>query len=298
MNIKSLAQKICADSSELAGLTTTVEKELLHYEVLASMAKHGFLKQLTFQGGTCLRMMYGSSRLSEDLDFVGGADFDFDQLAHLRDCLHEDLSQRHNLKVNVTEPNYGKLSNKEAIQVGRWKISIETEPDKKSLPWQKVKLEVATVIAHTQVLRPLVKTYPSVPDAYVSILLNCETLEEIAADKFVALALRRSIKARDVWDIAWLNQRNVQVDAELVRTKFQDYHQPAGFEALSGRLQELPSYMASGDFQQEMRRFLHSSTVANSIEQDGFIDYLTDTVIRMGDQLLREQGSDSPKFKM
>ncbi|WP_289117418.1 nucleotidyl transferase AbiEii/AbiGii toxin family protein [uncultured Idiomarina sp.] len=43
--------------------------------------------------------------------------------------------------------------------------------------------------------------------------------------KFVALALRRSIKARDVWDIAWLNQRNVQVDAELVRTKFQDYHQ-------------------------------------------------------------------------
>ena len=65
--------------------------------------------------------------------------------------------------------------------------------------------------------------------------------------KFVALALRRSIKARDVWDIAWLNQRNVQVDAELVRTKFQDYHQTTGFEALSGRLQELPSYMASGE---------------------------------------------------
>lgn len=298
MNIKALAQKICADSAELAGLTTTVEKELLHYEVLASMAKHGFLKQLTFQGGTCLRMMYGSNRLSEDLDFVGGVNFDFDQLARLRDCLHQDLSQRHNLRVNVTEPNYDNLSNKNKIQVGRWKISIETEPEKKSLPWQKVKLEIATVVAHTQVLRPLVKTYPSVPDAYVSILLNCETLEEIAADKFVALALRRAIKARDIWDIAWLSQRNVQVDAELVLTKFQDYRQTNGFDTLSGRLNQLPAYMASGRFEQEMRRFLHSSTVANSIEQEGFVDYVTDTVTRMGDQLLREQNSGAPEFKM
>ncbi|WP_322406994.1 nucleotidyl transferase AbiEii/AbiGii toxin family protein [Idiomarina sp. PL1-037] len=298
MNIKALAQMICADSTELAGLQTTVEKELLHYEVLASMAKSGFLKQLIFQGGTCLRMMYGSNRLSEDLDFVGGTNFDFEQLSHLRDCLKDDLSGRHNLKVNVSEPNYDKLTDQNRIRVRRWKISIETEPEKKSLPWQKVKLEVATVPAHTKILRPLVKTYPSVPDGYTSIFINCESLEEIAADKFVALALRRTIKARDVWDIGWLNQRKIKVDAELVCKKFKDYQETGGFKALAERLTQLPSYIGSGDFEREMRRFLHSSTIEGSIEQDGFMDYLIDTVASAGQKLLNEQRDGPAKFSM
>ena len=33
------------------------------------------LAGLTFIGGTCLRACYGSARLSEDLDFTGGNDF-------------------------------------------------------------------------------------------------------------------------------------------------------------------------------------------------------------------------------
>ena len=40
------------------------------------MAEVGLLLRLTFIGGTCLRACYGSHRLSEDLDFTGGADFD------------------------------------------------------------------------------------------------------------------------------------------------------------------------------------------------------------------------------
>lgn len=297
INIKALTQKICSDSIELAGLNTTVEKELLHYEVIAVMARHDFLRHLTFQGGTCLRMMYGANRLSEDLDFAGGYSFDFKQLNQLRDCLYNELSSRHGLRINVTEPDFDKLSGKGSVQVGRWKISIETQPNRKSQPWQKVRLEVATVKAHTQVLRPMVKTYPSVPDAYTSILLNCESLEEIAADKFVALALRRDIKARDVWDIAWLNQRKINVSPELVRAKFKDYNRPDGMDALADRLESLPAYMASGDFEQEMRRFLLASTTATSIDKTGFTQYVEDTVIKQGKQLLDEP-DDTPVFRM
>jgi predicted nucleotidyltransferase component of viral defense system len=49
-----------------------VEKELLHHDILREMSMAGLLKNLTFIGGTCLRACYGSSRLSEDLDFTGG----------------------------------------------------------------------------------------------------------------------------------------------------------------------------------------------------------------------------------
>jgi hypothetical protein len=60
----------------LAPLRPVVEKELLHHDILRELAEAGLLHRLTFTGGTCLRACYGSHRLSEDLDFTGGADFD------------------------------------------------------------------------------------------------------------------------------------------------------------------------------------------------------------------------------
>ena len=57
-------------------MAPVIEKELLHYE---NPACHGGGRpsgSLVFQGGTCLRLCYGASRYSEDLDFAGGFDFD------------------------------------------------------------------------------------------------------------------------------------------------------------------------------------------------------------------------------
>jgi predicted nucleotidyltransferase component of viral defense system len=52
-----------------------IEKELLHFDILFCLDEAGLLDRLTFQGGTALRLCYGSNRLSEDLDFAGGEDF-------------------------------------------------------------------------------------------------------------------------------------------------------------------------------------------------------------------------------
>lgn len=57
-------------------MAPVIEKELLHYEILRAMEEDGLLGDLVFQGGTCLRLCYGASRYSEDLDFAGGFDFD------------------------------------------------------------------------------------------------------------------------------------------------------------------------------------------------------------------------------
>jgi predicted nucleotidyltransferase component of viral defense system len=298
-NMKKLTEQICQSDPQLASLHTTVEKELLHYEIMATMAAHGFLQKLTFQGGTCLRMMYGSNRLSEDLDFAGGHDFNFEQLENLKNCLHTELSKKHNLKVNVAQPNFDKLTERENIKVGRWKVSIETEPHNKSAPWQKIKLEVATVPAHTSSLRPMIKAYQQLPDGYQSILVNCESLEEIAADKFVALALRRSIKARDVWDLTWLYQQKIEADPQLVMDKFDDYKSEDGVQALESRLIELPKYMDSGEFELEMERFLMASVAKTSILRAGFVDYVKATVNQQGRKLLSSlENSANSQFKM
>ena len=61
--------------SSLKSIRPVIEKELLHYDILFALNQKGFLQNLVMQGGTCLRLCYGNSRFSEDLDFAGGADF-------------------------------------------------------------------------------------------------------------------------------------------------------------------------------------------------------------------------------
>lgn len=48
---------------------TAVEKELFHQDILRILRESGVIDNLVFMGGTCLRLCYDSSRLSEDLDF-------------------------------------------------------------------------------------------------------------------------------------------------------------------------------------------------------------------------------------
>jgi len=53
-----------------AHMRPAIAKELLHYDILFCLDKEGLLDTLTFQEGTSLRLCYGASRFSEDLDFT------------------------------------------------------------------------------------------------------------------------------------------------------------------------------------------------------------------------------------
>ena len=44
-------------------------REYLQYEILRSIFQSKYGHKYTFLGGTCLRIVYGTERFSEDLDF-------------------------------------------------------------------------------------------------------------------------------------------------------------------------------------------------------------------------------------
>ena len=69
IDLEELAGEI-ASKVDGAGLTPVIEKEIVHYEIIRSLGRNGLLQDITFQGGTSLRLCYGSQRYSEDLDFV------------------------------------------------------------------------------------------------------------------------------------------------------------------------------------------------------------------------------------
>jgi predicted nucleotidyltransferase component of viral defense system len=105
MNLfEQLVEQALEDKPELESLRVVVEKELLHHDILRIMREHDLLQGLTFIGETCLRACYGSDRLSEDLDFTGGLNFDRKTLSNLAKILVENLEDKYGLQVMISEP--------------------------------------------------------------------------------------------------------------------------------------------------------------------------------------------------
>lgn len=282
----------------LAGLRPVVEKELLHYDILFCLSEAGLLKNLTFQGGTSLRLCYSSNRFSEDLDFAGGLEFCSADLAEMKDCIEDYLGNRYGLEVTVKEPK--ELRNEPAyaeVHVDKWQISVTTAPERRDIPRQRIKIEVANITAYTHTVRQLVRNYSVLPDGYSDILINVETLDEVMADKLVAFpASTKHIRYRDMWDLVWLKQQGASVNSSLVNRKLLDYRIEDFRQKLQTRVDSLPGIISGGDFHQEMKRFIPAPVYETSLAKEGFSLFLQDTLTMMLLQLKKELGEGSDKI--
>ena len=265
--------------ADLSSLRPVVENELLRHDILREMSEAGLLAGLTFIGGTCLRACYGSSRLSEDLDFTGGNDFRRGDLAELATVLTDRLKSRYGLPVRVSEPV------KTGGNVSTWKLVIETRPGRKHLPAQRINLDICAIPSHDP--RPMMlRNLYGVDLGTSGLILQAQSREEILADKVVALALRENrIKNRDLWDIAWLIQQGVELPLQLIPLKIRDHkREKADFiAALEARLAGLRGQpVMRADFMKEMQRFLPAAAVHDTIEKEPYWSYLTQVVTELG----------------
>ncbi len=268
-----------------------VEKELLHYDILFTLEREGCLKSLVFHGGTCLRLCYGAPRLSEDLDFAGGKDFDTADLKNLASALMDHLNGKYGLKATVKSPKDRKRDPESAmVSVDKWQVSVVTKPGRPDLPRQRIKIEVANVPAHTIDLRTLRRNYDFLPYGYDNLLLRAEKMEEIVADKLVAfpMALATHIRHRDIRDLAWLHQRNATLRSDLVERKIADYAISDFDSALRTALPRIPEIVKTDKFRGELKRFLPKSVVAATLARDDYSGYLSSTTVELFGRLQRE----------
>lgn len=285
------------NKAELAPLRMVVEKELLHHDIIREMSAAGLLDTLTFIGGTCLRACYGSNRLSEDLDFTGGKNFTRKTLSDLAGILVDRLETKYGLHVTVGEPE------KETGNVDTWKMNVITRPEKKSLPSQRIHIDICTLPSHDR--RPMMlRNHYGVEMGTSGLIIQAQSREEILADKLVALALRTNrLKNRDLWDIVWLKQQGVELPLDLIPKKILDHHRSTAefLDLLNERkfqLQRDPVF--HHDFIQEMRRFLPAHIVVETIENKAFWSYLTSVIRAECEQVAKsiENASGPPRFKM
>lgn len=287
-------RQIVAANPDFAAITPVIEKEILHHDIMAVMIQQGVMSSLTFIRGTALRMCYNSSRLSEDLDFNAGHDFkpsDFDGLEHE---IKHYIESKYETNVWVNRPTSEKQGD-----TSSWTISIEKEANRPDLPRQKMHIDVCAIPSYDIENRPLINHYNiAVPTE--GLLVPVQSLAEIMADKFIALAYRsRRIKPRDIWDIIWLSQRNVEVSLKLTKSKldargktFNDFQ-----DALMSQVTKIQDNSeVRDDFYQEMSRFIPATIKARTLDNPDYWKYVQTETKRLVNSLLA--GDKIHKFDM
>ena len=247
-------------------LQPVIEKELIHYDIIRAMSDNGFLERLCFQGGTALRLCYGSERFSEDLDFTGGVHFDHANMHQLKQCIEDHLSAKYSVQVEVKSPQEKKTA---GIKVSSWQVKVVTAPDRPDIPTQKIKIEVANVPSYTRELVQISEHYQLVSSP--PLIIGVESMDEIMADKLLAFpAAEVPIRYRDIWDLHWLAMHRAQPNLGFLHQKIKDYDVEDFQGKLNTRILSLPSIINGNEFMQQMARFLTQETMDSSIAKDDY----------------------------
>jgi predicted nucleotidyltransferase component of viral defense system len=283
-----LVTQALKNQPNLSSLRIVVEKELLHHDILRVLSNNNLLKNLTFIGGTCLRCCYGGERLSEDLDFTGGNDFTRDSLSIMGEVLIKNLHDKYGLLVQVSEPI------KDKQNVDTWKIKIETRPQQKNLPAQRINIDICTVPSYEK--RPIMLlNHYGVDMGTSGLIIQAQSREEIYTDKLLAFAFRPNrIKYRDLWDMVWLHGQGSKPNFELIPNKLLDRNYTIDyflnlFDERKKLLTE-NGKMAS-EFKQEMRRFLSVEQINKTLEQENLWTFVAYLIEDLGNQIHKSIGN-------
>src|ERR1700722_9961333 len=100
MNMNIIQERLRAYNCETLLEQENALKEIMQEIALLGLSRAGFFRQAAFQGGTCLRILYGLERFSEDLDFVLiKPDANFAWRAYIENMREEFSAYGYNLEV-------------------------------------------------------------------------------------------------------------------------------------------------------------------------------------------------------
>ncbi|TAA48362.1 nucleotidyl transferase AbiEii/AbiGii toxin family protein [Corallincola spongiicola] len=293
--LKEQIRQIVQANPDYAAVAPVIEKEILHHDIMDVLIKQGAMQKLTFIGGTSLRMCYNSARLSEDLDFNGGHDFrpaDFDGL---ETEIQQYIQHKYETDVWVNKPTEDRQGD-----TASWKISIVKEANRPDLPRQKMHIDVCAIPSFDVEKKPLLNHYNVVVPTE-GLLVPVQSLQEILADKMIALAYRaRRIKPRDIWDIVWIKQRGIALSKALVDQKLVARNKQADdFRSAlaTQRTKLMNDDEVRNDFNMEMSRFVPQQIKERTLDNPEYWPYLQSEVSEVASVLINDEVAKS-KFDM
>ncbi|OFZ25533.1 MAG: hypothetical protein A2381_17410 [Bdellovibrionales bacterium RIFOXYB1_FULL_37_110] len=186
-------------------------KEITQEVTLYGLAKAGFFKNVFFQGGTCLRIVHGLDRFSEDLDFVlRNYDPEFDLQPYLKTVIETMNVYGYKIEVSgidkadsnikkrfLKDESIKKLLSLKHVQDLRKKIQIKVEVDIN--PPIDAKNEI---------------NYLDFPTDF---MITTHDIPSLFAGKCHALLCKNYIKGRDWYDYLWFISKGSTINLLMLQ---------------------------------------------------------------------------------
>lgn len=189
-----------------------VLQELLQHYVLAGLSRSGLFAAAMFHGGTCLRIVNGMNRFSEDLDFLlKHPDSGFRWQRHLesvrRDCVQEGVDfevQDKSKTGTAVQKAFLKTDS-----IGR-SLTLDLPFERYQARKIRIKLEIDTNPPLGSTFTTNYITFP------VTAPLTTQSLHSGFALKLHALLCHSYVKGRDWYDFVWYIAHKIAPDLDLL----------------------------------------------------------------------------------
>jgi predicted nucleotidyltransferase component of viral defense system len=284
-----VARAIGSSTDDSRRMLPVIEKEVLHHDILRALHEGGFLARLVFFGGTNLRLCHGASRYSEDLDFKGGPGFTESMLEGISDCLAKAFRRRYGLESRVSQPSQAEGNTR------TWSILIVTRPGTRSERQQKVHLDVCRLTSHEHAPRILANHY-AVDLGTAGLLIRSQSLRESYTDKLLAVALRKRLLPRDLWDIAWIRQNPANTIPLAFEEKLAEHGSDRAtfIDRAACRADEVMTKAFRASFEEELERFLTDRLIP-TIRDPEFLTYIAQSIREDAERFVHaaERGRES-----
>lgn len=164
--------------------------------------------ELIFKGGTALFFFYGLDRFSEDLDFTRIKQYNYNQLKTTISDIFTILHVNHEIKPGKSPA--GKT------------LKVKAEGPLYKGPLSESIVDIDISERNDILLKPDIKEVIPIYDDLRPFTVPVMKKEEILAEKVRALMTRK--RARDLYDIAFLLKKQVDLKYDLINKKLSYYN--------------------------------------------------------------------------
>lgn len=211
----------------------SILREIIQIQFLEGLYKNTASKHLYFKGGTALKILFGSNRYSEDLDFATKLG-------------NSEIEKLCNSALSELQREYPDISlkNIETLQGISKKIILPTNIAPQGLT---IKLDFSQ---RESILMPKIGTiFTDLPITTSSLICHLSD-EEILAEKYRAILNRN--KGRDLYDFLFLLKRNVKFNLKLINEKLKYYDEKYNLNDFIKKIK----HWDDKDLDNDIRRFL------------------------------------------
>ncbi len=210
MSIEIIQQKLLSYQCQTIAEQDNALKEIAQEIALMALSRAGFFRVAAFQGGTCLRILYGLERFSEDLDFVLEQPDKLFEWNKYIDTIREEFNL-YGYKLEVGDRNKlektVKIAFLKADTTGGMLIIKDSRTNRIKL---KIKLEIDTNPPQGSLYELKYLDFP------LPYSVRTQDLPSLFAGKCHALLCRNYTKGRDWYDFVWYISRQTSINFNLL----------------------------------------------------------------------------------